>query len=376
MDGEGKVDSVDRSLQQISENPDASVTMEGKGDDDSNLIVNYLPPSMTEEGLTNLFQPHGTILQAKVVRNRITGSSAGYGFVKFASAASAQQAIQFLNGCAIENKRIKVSIAKPQPQHEPISNLYISGMPLTWNKEELARLVSQYGKVTECRVLLDMQTKQPKGVGFARLDTQEHAIQAIAALNGQMVQGSKLKLVVKFADQVSNFTPSKKRPLGMGYGLGPMAMAHVDAMRGFSSNNYFPFPGQQSGMSGMPPNSMMPGMGGMSGQPQQGMGQGQPHGGMDVSQPGNMGLQPTQQYPGICLFIYHLPPTASEHDLYRLFSQYGAVYSAKVMKDLSTGLNKGFGFVNMMTPEQAAAAIAGLTGYKMGNKYLKVSYKK
>ena len=46
------------------------------------------------------------------------------------------------------------------------------------------------------------------------------------------------------------------------------------------------------------------------------------------------------QYPGVCLFVYHLPANATETTLYQLFSNYGQVLSAKVMKDLQTGTNK------------------------------------
>jgi len=83
-----------------------------------------------------------------------------------------------------------------------------------------------------------------------------------------------------------------------------------------------------------------------------------------------------QPYPGVCLFIYHLTPDCTEHTLQQLFSNYGTVLSAKVMKDLTSGRNKGFGFVNMMNDQQAQLAISSLNGYQMGNKFLKVAYKK
>jgi len=44
--------------------------------------------------------------------------------------------------------------------------------------------------------------------------------------------------------------------------------------------------------------------------------------------------------PGICLFVFHLPPTVTDEELYRLFSQHGKVLSAKVMRNPQTTESK------------------------------------
>jgi len=80
--------------------------------------------------------------------------------------------------------------------------------------------------------------------------------------------------------------------------------------------------------------------------------------------------------PGICLFVFHLPPTVIDEELHALFSQCGKVLSAKVMRNPQTAESKGFGFVNMGNQRDAEKAIATLHGYFWKNKYLKVSYKK
>lgn len=78
----------------------------------------------------------------------------------------------------------------------------VTGLPLAYGKPELTALVAPYGKVLECRVLHDAATKQPRGVGFARLDTHEGALQAIASLNGTQVTGSKLTIVCKVSSLI------------------------------------------------------------------------------------------------------------------------------------------------------------------------------
>lgn len=88
-----------------------------------------------------------------------------------------------------------------------------------------------------------------------------------------------------------------------------------------------------------------------------------------------MGIQAPCEFVGYCLFVYHLPLEASEQTLYQLFSNYATVTSAKIMRDLATGRSKGFGFVNVLTEQQAATAIAQLNGFQIGYKFLKVQMK-
>ena len=75
------------------------------------------------------------------------------------------------------------------------------------------------------------------------------------------------------------------------------------------------------------------------------------------------------------LFIYHLPPNATDTLLYKLFSPFGAIESTKAVKD-SGGQCKGFGFVKMVHHTDAVRAIQIMNGSQVGNKYIKVSFKR
>jgi RNA recognition motif-containing protein len=76
-----------------------------------NLMVNYIPTTVDEMQLRQLFERFGPIESVKIVCDRDTRQSRGYGFVKYQSAASAQQAVNELNGFNILNKRLKVALA-------------------------------------------------------------------------------------------------------------------------------------------------------------------------------------------------------------------------------------------------------------------------
>ena len=74
----------------------------------SNLIVNYLPHTVGETELRRLFAPHGTIEHVKVVTDRLSGKSKGFGFVRFSTDQEALEAIASKNGLEFGRKRIKV----------------------------------------------------------------------------------------------------------------------------------------------------------------------------------------------------------------------------------------------------------------------------
>ena len=73
------------------------------------------------------------------------------------------------------------------------------------------------------------------------------------------------------------------------------------------------------------------------------------------------------------LYVGNLPYSFRDDELEQAFSQYGQVTSAKVMMERDTGRSKGFGFVEMGSPAEAQAAIAGLNGQQHGGRALVVN---
>ncbi len=71
------------------------------------------------------------------------------------------------------------------------------------------------------------------------------------------------------------------------------------------------------------------------------------------------------------IFVGSLPPSATESEVTKLFSEFGRVRSVKLVTDVFSGQCKGFGFVEMEGHE-ARAAIAALDGREFGGRNLKV----
>merc|ERR1739838_229494 len=170
----------------------------------TNLIVNYLPQTMTQEEIRSLFASIGEVESCKLIRDKVTGQSLGYGFVNYHRADDATKAIQTLNGLRLQNKTIKVSYARPSSEAIKGANLYVSGLPKHMTQPDLERLFSCSGNIITSRILCDNITGLSKGVGFIRFDQRVEAERAIQKLNGTIPEGATEPVTVKFANNPSN----------------------------------------------------------------------------------------------------------------------------------------------------------------------------
>jgi RNA recognition motif-containing protein len=82
------------------------------------LYVGGLPYSVTEGRLQEIFAEHGTVESAKVIIDKFTGQSRGFGFVEMASGGEAQRAIQALNGTQLDGRSLVVNEAKPMERRD------------------------------------------------------------------------------------------------------------------------------------------------------------------------------------------------------------------------------------------------------------------
>lgn len=78
------------------------------------MYVSNLGFHINDEDLRNLFEPFGQVQSAKVITNRETGDSRGFGFVEMSISDDANQAMNKLNGKEVEGRSISVSVAKPR----------------------------------------------------------------------------------------------------------------------------------------------------------------------------------------------------------------------------------------------------------------------
>jgi RNA recognition motif-containing protein len=76
--------------------------------------VGSLPWSVDDNTLQSVFEPHGQVVSAKVITDRETGRSRGFGFVEMQDSTAANNAIQALNNSELNGRNIVVNEAKPR----------------------------------------------------------------------------------------------------------------------------------------------------------------------------------------------------------------------------------------------------------------------
>lgn len=79
-----------------------------------NIYVGNLPFSTKDEDLGDMFKPFGTVTSSRVIRDRYTERSRGFGFVEMENDEEADKAIAAVNGQDIDGRALKVSEARPR----------------------------------------------------------------------------------------------------------------------------------------------------------------------------------------------------------------------------------------------------------------------
>ena len=81
-----------------------------------NIYVSNLSFNVQDEDLKSYFADYGEVTSAKVINDKETGRSRGFGFVEMSDDAAAQKAIAELDGATVDGRAIKVSVAKPREE--------------------------------------------------------------------------------------------------------------------------------------------------------------------------------------------------------------------------------------------------------------------
>ena len=78
------------------------------------LFVGNLPHAVTDSQLKTLFEEHGAVASARVIMDRDSGRSKGFGFVEYDDDAAAQSAVRAMNGKEVDGRPLTVNEARPR----------------------------------------------------------------------------------------------------------------------------------------------------------------------------------------------------------------------------------------------------------------------
>src|SRR5256885_13476592 len=80
------------------------------------LFVRNLSFNTTENDLHDAFAAHGTVVEANLMMDRMSGNPRGFGFVTMSTPEEAQKAIEALNGASLDGRNLTVNIARPREE--------------------------------------------------------------------------------------------------------------------------------------------------------------------------------------------------------------------------------------------------------------------
>lgn len=322
----------------------------------TNLIINYLPQTMNEQTFFELFAPIGTIRSCRLMTDKSSGLSIGYGFVDFENPNDAEHAISVMDGLKIENKTIKVSYARPSSNEIKFANLYVTGFSKHMTQEEFDNLFRPFGKIITSRILFEIIPcsvnefiKVSKGVGFVRFSRRDEAERAIKELNHVKIDEHNITLSVKFANN-----PHKRKYHHY------MSLKNQDKRYYKNTDNT-----EDTSSSTMANNQIQPtNMVGYS------LTRSTLVTNFHTAVLGNR----VHTY-AWCIYVSNLPPETEEHVLWKLFGPFGAVLNVNVVYNKETNKCKGIAFVTMVKYEEAILAIQSLNGKIVGHRKMQVSFK-
>ncbi|GMJ13712.1 ARABIDOPSIS THALIANA RNA BINDING PROTEIN, APPROXIMATELY 31 KD, 31-kDa RNA binding protein [Hibiscus trionum] len=182
----------------------------GSGEEDfepneeAKLFVGNLPYDVDSQSLAVLFGKAGTVEIAEVIYNRDTEQSRGFGFITMSSVEEAEKAAETLNGYDLNGRQLTVNKASPRGSrterpprvYEQAFRVYVGNLPWDVDNARLEQVFSEHGKVVEARVVYDRETGRSRGFGFVTMSSETELNDAIAALDGQSMDGRALRVNV------------------------------------------------------------------------------------------------------------------------------------------------------------------------------------
>ncbi|XP_057983009.1 28 kDa ribonucleoprotein, chloroplastic-like isoform X2 [Malania oleifera] len=197
-EGEGEEGSAGGIMEQGGEDSYPEPPEEAK------LFVGNLSYDIDSEKLAQLFGEAGIVEIAEVIYNRVTDQSRGFGFVTMSTVAEAEKAVDMLHHYDLNGRLLTVNKAAPrgsQPERppqvfEPSFRVYVGNLPWQVDDARLEQVFSEHGKVVNARVVYDRESGRSRGFGFVTFSSETELNDAIAALDGQSLDGRAIRVNV------------------------------------------------------------------------------------------------------------------------------------------------------------------------------------
>lgn len=354
------------------------------------LYVGDLHGDVTEANLFEVFSQVGTVQSIRVCRDIITRRSLGYAYVNYTQQADAERAIDTLNAQEIKGRpcRIMWSQRDPSLRKSGKGNIFIKNLDKKIDIKALHDTFSQFGNILSCKIELDNKGES-KGYGYIQFADPENATLAIEKVNGMMlldkpvfvgpfvprreriqansnreftnvfiknldekVDDDKLKAVFSQFGPIKSVAVMRDGEKSKGFGFVNFEEA-ADAAAAVTEINGKEISGKQVYVG-------------------RAMKKTEREAELRAKFEA-LKMEQMTKYHGVNLYVKNIDDEIDSDDKLRnIFTPYGTITSAKIMKD-NRGISKGFGFVCFATPEEATKAVSELNGKMVAKKPLYVA---
>ncbi|RZC62914.1 hypothetical protein C5167_024676 [Papaver somniferum] len=167
-------------------------SQQGSSEENRTIWVGDLHYWMEENYLHSCFAHTGEVASIKVIRNKQTGQSEGYGFVEFCTRAAAEKVLQTYNGSAMPNAEqpfrlnwASFSMGDKRSDVGSDRSIFVGDLASDVTDTILQEtFASRYPSVKGAKVVIDANTERSKGYGFVRFGDDNERTQAITEMNG------------------------------------------------------------------------------------------------------------------------------------------------------------------------------------------------
>ncbi|KAJ8549730.1 hypothetical protein K7X08_033437 [Anisodus acutangulus] len=171
-------------------------------DEIRSLWIGDLQFWMDEQYLLNCFAQTGEVVSAKVIRNKQTGQSEGYGFIEFISHAATERNLQAYNGTLMPNieQNFRLNWAslgsgEKRADNGPEYSIFVGDLAADVSDYMLQETFrANYPSVKGAKVVTDKATGRTKGYGFVKFGDESEQIRAMTEMNGQFCSTRPMRI--------------------------------------------------------------------------------------------------------------------------------------------------------------------------------------
>lgn len=329
---------------------DPSLRRSGVG----NIFVKNLHESIDNKQLYDTFSLFGNILSCKVVTDRETGQSKGYGYVHYETAEAANAAIEKLDGMLIDGQEVQVGHfmrRNERPGQNDWTNCYVKKIPYEWDDAKLKEEFSKFGEVLSASIARGVRKPHKKPSKNGEGDKKEDA--EAKAKEEAEEQDKAWEAVEKTEASKKDGTDKKDQSLGFGF---VNFMEHESAVAAVEALNGKEFKTTIDGEEIT--QDLYVGRAQKKAEREREL-----RAKFEAEK-----MDRISKFQGVNLYIKNLDDSVTDDILRDEFSSMGTITSARVMKDMKDGRSRGFGFVCFSSPEEATRAVNEMNGKIVANK--------